>query len=82
LITAASASKLYSTELAQKLANYATEIMRLYGQLEEDPHAPMDGSMSELYQMCKGATIYAGTVNCAVAQSCFGSYFCYTARAF
>ncbi len=61
LITAASASKLYSTELAQKLANYATEIMGLYGQLEEDPHAPMQGSMTELYQMCKGATIFAGT---------------------
>jgi alkylation response protein AidB-like acyl-CoA dehydrogenase len=61
LITAASASKLYSTELAQKLANYATEIMGLYGQLEEGPHAPMQGSMTELFQMCKGATIYAGT---------------------
>lgn len=61
LITAASASKLYSTELAQKLASYATEIMGLYGQLEEGPHAPMQGSMTELFQMCKGATIYAGT---------------------
>jgi alkylation response protein AidB-like acyl-CoA dehydrogenase len=61
LITAASASKLYSTELAQKLANYATEIMGLYGQLEEGSHAPMQGSMTELYQMCKGATIFAGT---------------------
>ncbi|BBO69795.1 acyl-CoA dehydrogenase [Desulfosarcina alkanivorans] len=61
LITAASASKLYSTELAQKLANYATEIMGLYGQLEEDPWAPMGGTMTDLYQMSKGATIYAGT---------------------
>jgi len=61
LITAASASKLYSTELAQKLANYATEMMGLYGQLEEDPLAPLGGAMSDLYQMCKGATIFAGT---------------------
>ena len=43
------------------MSNYATEIMGLYGQLEGGPYAPMGGSMSELYQMCKGATIYAGT---------------------
>ncbi|MBW1889601.1 MAG: hypothetical protein JRI93_03615 [Deltaproteobacteria bacterium] len=61
LITAASASKLFSTELAQKLANYATEMMGLYGQLEDDPDAPLGGAMSDLYQMCKGATIFAGT---------------------
>ena len=59
--TGNSASKLYSTELAQKLANYSTEIMGLYGQLEDDPHAPLDGFMVDLYQMCKGATIFAGT---------------------
>jgi alkylation response protein AidB-like acyl-CoA dehydrogenase len=61
LITAASASKLYSTELGYRLADYATEIMGLYGQLEDDPHAPMGGAMTELYQMSKGATIFAGT---------------------
>ncbi len=61
LITAASESKLYSTELMQKLANYATEIMGPHGQLEHCDGAPLGGSMVELYQFCKGATIYAGT---------------------
>lgn len=61
LITAASESKLFSTELAQQLSNYATEIMGPFGQLEHDELAPMGGSMVELYQFCKGATIFAGT---------------------
>ncbi|MBU3914611.1 acyl-CoA dehydrogenase family protein, partial [bacterium] len=61
LITAASESKLFSTELAQKLSYYATEMMGLYGQLEHGELAPLGGAMSELYQFCKGATIFAGT---------------------
>ena len=61
LVPAASESKLYSTELSQRLANYATEIMGPYGQLEQDERAPLDGYMSELYQYCKGATIFGGT---------------------
>ncbi len=61
LITSASMSKLFSTELAQKLSNYATEMMGPYGQLEKDELAPLDGAMTELYQFIKGATIYAGT---------------------
>ncbi len=61
LITAACESKLFSTEMAQQMSNYATEIMGLYGQLEAGEHAPMDGSMVELYQFVKGATIFAGT---------------------
>lgn len=61
LITAASESKLFSTELAQQLANDATEIMGPYGQLENGPFSPLGGSMVELYQFCKGATIFAGT---------------------
>lgn len=61
LITAASESKLFSTETAQKLSNYATEMMGPYGQLEGGEYAPLDGSMVELYQFCKGATIFAGT---------------------
>ncbi len=61
LITAASESKLFSTEMAQTLSNYATEIMGMRGQLEEGEFAPLGGSMAELYQFCKGATIFAGT---------------------
>jgi 3-oxocholest-4-en-26-oyl-CoA dehydrogenase alpha subunit len=61
LITAACESKLFSTELAQQLANDATEIMGPYGQLDSCEWAPLNGSMVELYQFCKGATIFAGT---------------------
>ncbi len=61
VITAASEAKLYSTELIQQLANFGTEILGLYGQLEDPEYAPMNGGLTELYQSCKGATIYAGT---------------------
>ncbi len=61
LITAASESKLFSTESAQLMSNYATEMMGPYGQLEGGEHAPLDGGMIELYQFIKGATIFAGT---------------------
>lgn len=62
LVPVASESKLYLTETSQILANYATEIMGPYGQLEqgETARAPLDGYMSELYQYCKGATIFGG----------------------
>ncbi|MBU2514333.1 acyl-CoA dehydrogenase family protein [bacterium] len=61
LITAASESKLFSTESAQLMSNYATELMGPYGQLEGGEYAPLDGGMVELYQFIKGATIFAGT---------------------
>ena len=61
LITAASESKLFSTESAQVMSNYSTEIMGPYGQLESGELAPLDGAMVELYQFIKGATIFAGT---------------------
>jgi alkylation response protein AidB-like acyl-CoA dehydrogenase len=61
LITAASESKLFATELGVQMAHYATEMMGMYGQLEDDELAPLNGSMAELYQFCKGATIFAGS---------------------
>jgi alkylation response protein AidB-like acyl-CoA dehydrogenase len=61
LVTAASESKLFSTESAQDMSNYATEIMGIHGQVEMGEFAPLDGSMIELYQFIKGATIFAGT---------------------
>ncbi len=61
IIWSASSSKLLATELAQRLSQYATEIMGSYGQMEDDPEAPMGGHMANLYQFCKGMTIYAGT---------------------
>jgi len=59
--SAASESKVFGTELVQRFANYATEIMGPYGQLAESRWAPMDGSMAEIYQTCVGSNIAAGT---------------------
>jgi len=61
IIWSASASKLWGTELAQRMSYFATEIMGPYGQLEEGPQAPLNGGMASLYQFCKGMTIYAGS---------------------
>ena len=57
----ASASKVHGTELVQRVAEYATEIMGLYGQLGESKWAPLNGAMSDLYQWCMGATIAIGS---------------------
>ena len=61
VIPAASESKLFATELGQRLAGFATEIMGLYGQVEASKWAPMHGSMTDLYQFCVGQNIYAGS---------------------
>ncbi|MCP4750761.1 MAG: acyl-CoA dehydrogenase [Proteobacteria bacterium] len=61
VVAAASGGKLFATELAQRMANYATEIMGPYGQLEVSKWAPLEGSMVELYQFCMGQNIYAGS---------------------
>ncbi len=52
---------LLGTEMLQRTAHLATEIMGAYGQLEDDPAAPMGGRMCSLYQQCKGPTIAAGS---------------------
>ena len=59
--SAASESKVFGTEFSQRMANYATEIMGLYGQLEQSQWAPMEGTMATLYQFCTGMNIYAGS---------------------
>ncbi len=59
--SAASEAKVFGTELAVRTANYATEIMGMYGQLEESPWAPMDGHMVESYQFTPATCIYAGS---------------------
>ena len=43
------------------MANFATEIMGLYGQLETSKWAPMNGTMVDGYQLCMGFNIAAGT---------------------
>ncbi len=60
VIALASASKICATELSQLMGNFGTEILGPYGQLEECEWSPFYGSLVELYQFCKGATIYAG----------------------
>jgi alkylation response protein AidB-like acyl-CoA dehydrogenase len=58
---AASESKVFGTELAQRLANFATEIMGLHGQLEECAWSPLGGAMPLSYQGCMGRNIAAGS---------------------
>jgi alkylation response protein AidB-like acyl-CoA dehydrogenase len=58
---AASEAKVFGTELTQRMVNFATEIMGLYGQLEYSKWAPMNGTMVEGYQSVIGTTIYAGS---------------------
>jgi alkylation response protein AidB-like acyl-CoA dehydrogenase len=57
----ASESKVFGSELAQRMANFGTEIMGLYGQLEPSKWAPLNGGMIESYQICVGFNIAAGS---------------------
>jgi alkylation response protein AidB-like acyl-CoA dehydrogenase len=57
----ASESKVFSSELRQRLANYATDIMGLHGQLEDSKWSVMYGSMIDMYQECLGRNISGGT---------------------
>lgn len=57
----ASEAKVYGSELLQRMANSATEIMGLYGQLEFSKWAPLGGVMTDLYQSGKGTTIASGS---------------------
>ena len=58
---AASESKVFRTELNQRMANEATEIFGLYGQIEASRWSPMSGSMLNGYQRSIGSTICAGS---------------------
>jgi len=58
----ASMSKLYGSEVAQRLGNTGLQIMGLAGELAEgSPYAPMHGRMLDLYLSSVSATIAAGT---------------------
>jgi len=57
----ASEAKLFGSELLQRIANFATEIMGPYGKLSPSKWAPLDGTMIDLYQFCMGMNIAAGT---------------------
>ena len=57
----ASEAKLFGSELMQRIANFATEIMGMYGQLSASKWAPLEGAMVEAYQFCMGINIAAGS---------------------
>ncbi len=59
--TLASQSKVFGSELTQRMANFSTEFMGLHGQLEASPWAPLNGIMIDAYQRCMGGNIAAGT---------------------
>ncbi|MBW1815191.1 MAG: acyl-CoA dehydrogenase family protein [Deltaproteobacteria bacterium] len=58
--TLPSESKVYSTELSQRMANVATEIMGLYGQIYRSEWAPLGGILG-LYTHAPGSNIAAGS---------------------
>jgi len=57
----ASGSKVFGTELIQRISMFTTEIMGLYGQLTGSDHAPLRGIMPETYMTSIGSNIAAGT---------------------
>ncbi len=58
----ASVSKMYGSELAQRLANAGMRVLGLGGQLVPDsPWAPLRGAIESLYLNAAGLTIAAGT---------------------
>lgn len=59
--SAASESKVFGTELIQRIANFGTEIMGKYGQVEDSRWSPLKGGLIDLYQQVMGYTISAGS---------------------
>jgi hypothetical protein len=57
----ASGSKVFGTELIQRISMFTTEIMGLYGQLTGSEWAPLKGVMPETYMTSIGSNIAAGT---------------------
>jgi alkylation response protein AidB-like acyl-CoA dehydrogenase len=58
----ASITKLYGSELAQRIAKTGVKVAGLYGQLREgSPHAPLDGRFDAWYRIAVGATLAGGT---------------------
>ncbi len=56
----ASESKVFGSELFKRILTFATEIMGLYGMLEDFESAPL-GNLVELYQLAPGITIAMGS---------------------
>jgi len=57
----ASMLKVYSTELLQRMADVATQLLGMYGQVQAGSrHAPMDGRMEQLHRVAVMMTFGAG----------------------
>ena len=58
----ASITKLFASELAQRIARTAVKTIGLFGQLTEgSPRAPLDGKFDAWYRIAVGSTIAGGT---------------------
>ena len=58
----ASITKLYCSELGQRIARTATNLAGLYGQLGPDsPYAPLEGRIERMYRTQVGSTLAGGT---------------------
>ncbi len=57
----ASASKVYGSELFQRVAYTGCEIMGMYSQIEDEKWAPMRARFIHDYQLCCGGNIAAGS---------------------
>ncbi|MDY6854149.1 MAG: acyl-CoA dehydrogenase family protein [Thermodesulfobacteriota bacterium] len=59
--SAASAAKVFGSELAQRLVYVGAEILGQYSQVKESKWAPLNGKFETNYQNCMGLNIAGGT---------------------
>ena len=57
----ASAGKIFFSELGERFAHLATDILGPYGQVKFSRWAPMGGAWEKMYQECFVTTISMGT---------------------
>ena len=57
----ASASKVFGSELSQRVAYYMTDLLGQYGQIEKSQWAPLEGRAPDTYQFCPAQNIFAGS---------------------
>ena len=59
--SAASASKVFGSELNQRVANFMMELLGQYGQISKSQWDKLGGRSVESYQFCPAANIFAGS---------------------
>jgi len=57
----ASASKVFGSELSQRVAYFMTDLLGQYGQISRSKWAPFEGEAPDAYQFCPAANIFAGS---------------------